>query len=124
MKDEFSDKIYRNELMEIYKNPENYGEIKYPTHKAKGESMHCGDEVNVFLNIKGNKIEEAKFNGSGCILSIVSSSLLMNKLRGMKVEDVKKLNQNDVLSLFKVKISPGRMNCVLLPFYALKKALG
>ncbi len=120
---DLSEKMYREHILELYKNPSNFGEMKNPTHKHKEYNAFCGDEITVQLKIKNNKVEDAKFNGSGCVISMVSSSLLTDKIKDMKVKDVKKLDKKDILKLLKIPINPARLKCVLLPLDAVKGAL-
>ena len=73
--------------------------------------------------IKNNVVKDTKFSGSGCVISMVSASLLTDKIKGMEIEDVKKLDKRDILKLLKVPITPARIKCALLPLEATKKAL-
>lgn len=118
-----SEKMYREHILELYKNPSNFGEIKNPTHKHTETNSLCGDEITVQLIIKNNKISDVKFNGSGCVISMVSSSMLTDKIKNMKVKDIKKLEKKDILKLLKIPINPGRVKCVLLPLDSIKGAL-
>lgn len=122
MTHEIPDKIYREHLIELYKSPNNYGTLEdKATHKSTEHNMNCGDEISIELIVKNGVVEDAKFNGSGCVISIVSSSMLTDKIKGMKLEDVKSLNREDIFDLLKVKLSPARIKCALLPLEALRK---
>ncbi len=118
-----SDDLYREHILELYKSPENYGKLEKPTHKATEYNTLCGDEITMHLIVKGGKISEVKFSGSGCVMSIVSASMLTNKLKNLSVKDVKEMNKNDMLKMLKLKLSPSRIKCALLPLEAAKKAL-
>jgi len=118
----FSD-MYREHILELYKNPTNYGDLKNSTHKYTEYNSFCGDEIIIQLIVKNGKIQDIKFSGSGCVISMVSSSLLTEKIKGFTVEDVKKLSKEDILKLLKIKINPARIKCVLLPLEALRGAL-
>ncbi|MBI2044246.1 iron-sulfur cluster assembly scaffold protein [Candidatus Pacearchaeota archaeon] len=115
--------MYKEDIMELYKNPENFGEIENATHKHTEYNSFCGDEVTITLLVEKDKVKDAKFSGSGCVISTVSSTLLTSKLRGMKISEVKRLTKNDMLKLFKVKINPARIKCVLLPLEAVRGTL-
>ncbi|HJZ19108.1 MAG TPA: iron-sulfur cluster assembly scaffold protein [Candidatus Nanoarchaeia archaeon] len=123
MTHEFSDNMYKEYILELYKSPENYGEIQSPSHEHTETNASCGDEITMQLLIKDGKIVNAKFHGSGCVMSIVSSSMLTSKIKGMPVEDVKNLERENVLEMFNIKINPGRLKCVLLPLFAVKNSL-
>ncbi len=117
------DEIYREHILELYKNPENYGEIKNPTHEKTEYNSNCGDEVTMQLIIKEGKVEDVKFHGSGCVISMVSSSLLTGKIKGMDVKEIGKLSQKDILKILKINLNPARIKCALLPLEALKNSL-
>lgn len=123
MNQKISDKIYREHIMELYKSPENYGILKNPTHEHTETNSSCGDEITMQLKVENGKIKDVKFQGSGCVMSIVSSSMLTDKIKGMNLEEVKKLGKEDVLKLLKIEINPGRLKCVILPLYAIKNSL-
>ena len=115
--------IYREHLIELYKSPSNYGELKGANREATEHNSLCGDEITVQLLVEDGKIKDVKFNGSGCVMSLVSSSLLTDKIKNMDLREVKKLTKDDVLDLLKIKINPSRIKCVLLPLDAVKKSL-
>ena len=117
------DKMYKEHIMELYKSPANYGELENPTHKHTETNSSCGDEITMHFIVKDGKILDVKFHGSGCVMSIVSSSLLTDKIKGMKIEDAKKLTKDDVLDLLKININPARLKCITVPLYAVKNSL-
>lgn len=118
-----TNEIYREHMLELYKNPENYGELLDFTHEYTENNSLCGDEITMQLIIKNGNVQDVKFHGSGCVLSVVSSSFLTDKLKNMGVGDVKKLTKNDILELLKIKINPARIKCALLPLEATKNSL-
>ena len=117
------DKMYKEHIMELYKSPANYGKIENPTHEHTETNSSCGDEVTMQFSVKDGKIAEVKFHGSGCVMSIVSSSLLTDKLKGMKVSEALKLSKEDILKLLKIEVNPARLKCVTLCLYATKNSL-
>ena len=121
MNETFSDKLYKEHIMELYKSPKNYGELENHTHEHTETNSSCGDEITLQLVVKDGKIEDVKFQGSGCVMSLVSSSLLTEKIKGMELEEAKKLSKEDILELLKIKINPSRMKCVLLPLENLRR---
>tara|TARA_Y100000310_G_C20673643_1_gene811641 strand:+ start:1107 stop:1499 length:393 start_codon:yes stop_codon:yes gene_type:complete len=120
--DNFSD-IYKEQILELYKDPSNYGSLKNPTHNHTEYNSFCGDEITIHLDVKNKKINDIKFSGSGCVISIVTASLLTDMLKGFNIEDAKKLSGKDILKLLKTKISPARVKCAFLPLEAVKGAL-
>ena len=115
--------MYREHIMDLYKNPSNFGIMKNPTHKKTEYNSLCGDEITVQLRVKDGKVKDVKFNGSGCVISMVSASLITEKIKEMNLKDIKKLNNKDILELLKIRISPARIKCALLPLEATKRAL-
>ena len=100
-----------------------YGVLEEATHKATEYNSQCGDEITIHLIVKDNVIKDAKFSGSGCVISIVSASLLTSKIKDMEIKDVKKLNKQDILKLLKIKLDSPRIKCGLLGLEAVKKCL-
>jgi len=115
--------IYREHILELYKHPQNFGLLKNPTHEHTEYNALCGDEITVQLKIKDEKVKDVKFNGSGCVISLVSASLLTNEIKGMNIEDVEKLNKEDSLKLLKINLNPARIKCGTLSLDAVKGAL-
>ena len=120
---EMPDDMYREHVLELYKSPSNFGELKNPTHKKTTHNSVCGDEITVEMIIKDEKIEDIKFNGSGCVISMVASSLLTNKIKGMNVRNAKNIKGEEILKMLKMKLNPARIKCALLSLEAVKGAL-
>lgn len=115
--------MYREHILDMYRNPSNYGEIKNPTGEKTEHNSLCGDEITIQMKTDKNKINDIKFSGSGCVISMVSASLLTNELKGKKIEDAKNIGKEDVLKLLGVKINPARIKCALLSLEAVRGAL-
>ena len=115
--------MYSEHILELYKNPSNFGILENATSEATEHNSICGDEITVQVLVKNGKISNVKFSGSGCVLSMVVASLLTNKLKGMKIREVKNLDKDHIKKLFKAKINPTRIKCALLSLEATKKAL-
>ncbi len=106
----------------------NYGELKHwgkPElyHKTTLESAptQCGDKINIYIVLEGDKIVDAKFDGDACILSTISADLLLESILNKKLSEVRNWDESTYLSNFPIKVSPGRVGCVLLPLRLLKK---
>jgi nitrogen fixation NifU-like protein len=94
--------------------------LKNATHESTEYNAPCGDEITVQFLVKDGKIKGVKFSGSGCVISMVSASLLTNEIKGMKLNDAQKINKENILKLLKIKIAPSRVKCALLPLRAIK----
>ena len=115
--------MYKEHILELYKSPSNFGSLKNRTHEKTSYNSLCGDEITVNLLVKNNIIKDVKFSGSGCVISIVSSSMLTNKIKGMTIPEVKKIKADDVLKMLNIKLNLARVKCALLGFEAVKGAL-
>lgn len=115
--------LYRSELMEIYKDPTHRGNLNDPSVSLEKHNPFCGDRVSLFLQIKNNVIEDAKFEGEMCFVSIVGADFLLEEIIGKSIEEVKKIDQKKVLSLIDLNLSTSRIACATLTLNALKEAL-
>ena len=104
-----SESMYKEHILELYRSPSNFGNLKNATHEHTEYNSLCGDEITVQLLIKNGKIKDAKFSGSGCVISIVSASLLTDKIKEMNVKNITELKKEDLLKLLKISISPARL---------------
>jgi nitrogen fixation NifU-like protein len=115
--------IYTKEILDIWRNPENFGELDNPTHEFIEANNLCGDEISVQMVVKDGIVKDVKFFGTGCLLCIVSASKLTEKIKGMKVEDVEKMTNEDVLKLLNMKINPKKMYCACLSLKGVQNCL-
>lgn len=119
------EELYQEFIIELYKNPLNFGRLENPDYRAQIFNTTCGDMIELFLSVKGGVVTDAKFTGKGCAISQASSSLFTGFLKGKTLEELKKLGKDDVLRLIKINLerNPSRMKCALIPLDALRKAL-
>src|SRR4030066_982891 len=118
------DQLYRESLLEIYRNPTNRGEIAKPDLEAKLVNPLCGDEVRIQIELANSKIiKRAVFSGNGCAISQASASILADSIQGKKPSDVNKLRGNDILELIGINPSPSRIGCALLSLEVLMEAI-
>lgn len=114
--------LYRDEVLDHYKHPHNFGELSDATCRSSGSNPSCGDSVNLSLKIEKGIITDAKFTGVGCALSTASASILTDFIKGKSVDEALKISQTN-LEDWLGEINPGRQKCILLPLSALKKML-
>ncbi|MFB6114422.1 MAG: Fe-S cluster assembly sulfur transfer protein SufU [Halodesulfurarchaeum sp.] len=109
--------MYRQQILDHYKNPRKYGTLEDPTFTHRGHNPSCGDEIefDVTLNGSGKTIEDVAFEGDGCAISQASASMLAQRLPGMTLDEVEELDRDDVLDMLGVDISPMRIKCAVLP---------
>ena len=108
--------MYRQQILDHYRNPRNYGELEDPTFSHVGENPMCGDEiaVDVVLADDGETIERVAFRGDGCAISQASASMLTEKLQGMTLAELDELDRDDATEMLGVDISPMRVKCAVL----------
>ena len=117
------DDLYRSELMEIYKDPSHQGHLSNPSVILKKQNAFCGDQLNLSLKIKNNIIEDAKFEGSLCFVSIIGAEFLIEEIIGKTIEEAKKIDQKRLLELIDLNLSTSRVACATLILKALSEAL-
>jgi nitrogen fixation NifU-like protein len=108
--------MYRQQILDHYKSPRNYGELEEPTFTHVGENPMCGDtiEMDVVLDEAEEIIERVAFRGEGCAISQAAASMLSQELVGMTVEELEAMDRDDVIDLLGVDISPMRVKCAVL----------
>ena len=115
--------MYKEHILELYKSPSNYGTLKNHSHEKTAYNSVCGDEITVQILVKDDVVKDVKFSGSGCVVSIIAASMLTDRIKGLKVKDVKNLNAEQMLKMLNMKLNPARMKCALLALEAVKGAL-
>jgi nitrogen fixation NifU-like protein len=115
------DDLYREVIIEHYKNPSYRGKLDPHDISFADNNPLCGDHIQVDLRVDANgTITEALFDGHGCAISQASADLLMETIIGKPLEDVKKLNKQDVLDMLGIDLGPVRLKCALLSLKVLK----
>jgi len=115
--------LYRKQIIDHYKNPRNFGNLKMRCKKSHGENPSCGDSINIDVCIKKGRIKDIKFSGEGCAIAIATASMLTDKVKGMKIEKVADISLSDVEEMLGIKILPARKRCAMLSLNILKKII-
>jgi nitrogen fixation NifU-like protein len=118
------DDLYRDEILEHYRRPHNFGTLPNPDASYEGSNPLCGDRITLMLEI-GNDgtVTDVAFTGRGCAISQASASLLTDEIRGKSLGEVAQLGNQDVLDALGIEISPARLKCALLSVDTLRRAL-
>ena len=108
--------MYRQQILDHYKNPRNYGEIEDPTFSHIGENPMCGDtiEMDVVLDDDEETIQGVAFRGDGCAISQAAASMLSETLPGTSIAELEEMDRDDVIDMLGVDISPMRVKCAVL----------
>ena len=138
--------LYQDIILEHGKSPRNFGKCIGHNHEAKGHNPLCGDQVQVYLNLNAeNKVEKLTFEGSGCAISMASTSIMTELVKGKSLEAAKNLvdaflnmiksgenletneltddQKLKVMSLSGVKQYPMRVKCATLSWHTLVSAM-
>ena len=117
------DDLYREEILNHYKRPHNWGAMEAPDLEFEDTNPLCGDELRVMLRVAGDgTIEDIRFDGHGCAISQAAASMASDEVKGMQVSDLLKLDRRFILDLLGIEISATRMKCALLTLKVLKGA--
>ncbi|WZY00596.1 Fe-S cluster assembly sulfur transfer protein SufU [Bacillus sp. FSL W7-1360] len=135
------DTLYRQVIMDHYKNPRNRGELSGDTLCVNLNNPTCGDRVQVQMNVEDGKVTKAVFTGEGCSISMASASMMTQAVKGLTVEDALKLSAffsdmmqgkagdaggldlGDIEALSGVTKFPARIKCATLAWKALEQGL-
>jgi nitrogen fixation protein NifU and related proteins len=115
------DDLYREIIIEHYKNPSYRGNLDPNDISFADNNPLCGDhiEVNLCVDEQG-KVSDARFNGHGCAISQASADLLMESVIGKSLDEIKGLTKQHILDLLGIELGPVRLKCALLSLKVLK----
>jgi nitrogen fixation NifU-like protein len=119
------DQLYREVILDHYKNPRGHGLIEHPDAEAEGQNPLCGDEVSIYVAFgeDGDTIDEVKFSGRGCAISQAATSMLTEMVKGRSATEVAALPRDELLDEIGIPLTPVRLKCALLGLSTLKLAL-
>lgn len=115
--------LYREQILDHYKHPRNFGTLKKANAAASDYIVSCGDQLTIELIVRNNQIQDIRFQGQGCAISIASASMLTEEVKGKSVNDLKTLVKDDILAMLGINPTPTRLKCALLSLEVLHKAL-
>ncbi len=110
-------------ILDHYRNPRNYGELKDASIKVKDSNPLCGDVIEVYLKINNGVVEKATFRGHGCAISQASASMLIESIQGKPLDWFKSLDKRYIFDMLGIEVGPVRVKCALLSLKAVKTAV-
>ncbi|WP_333880520.1 Fe-S cluster assembly sulfur transfer protein SufU [Lysinibacillus capsici] len=134
------DQLYRSVIMDHYKNPRNKGSLDENAVTIDMNNPTCGDRIHLTLKVTDGIVEDAKFDGEGCSISMSSASMMTQLIKGKKVEEAIELSDifskmmmgeeysdkydlEDVEALQGVSQFPARIKCATLAWKAMEKGV-
>jgi nitrogen fixation NifU-like protein len=131
--------LYREVILDHNRSPRNFGAIENADRVVNGVNPLCGDKMTLYLKLDGDRIEDARFEGTGCAISVASSSLMTERVKGRHIDETLSLfedvhdmltgqsepndNMEKLAALAGVRDYPSRVKCASLAWHALKSAL-
>ncbi|MEQ6356965.1 Fe-S cluster assembly sulfur transfer protein SufU [Lysinibacillus sp. M3] len=134
------DQLYRSVIMDHYKNPRNKGSIENDAVTIDMNNPTCGDRIHLTLKVTDGIVEDAKFDGEGCSISMSSASMMTQLIKGKKIDEALELadifskmmmgedysdkyDLEDVEALQGVSQFPARIKCATLAWKAMEKGV-
>lgn len=118
------DDLYREFILEHYRNPQNYGTMPEPTFEAEGQNPLCGDELHVQVEVDADdRVRAVKFTGQGCAISQASMSILSDEIIGKSLDEIAAMDKDAVVELVGIDLSPVRLKCALLGLVVVKMGM-
>ena len=117
------DALYREYILDHYKNPRNFGELEERDTEFFDRNPLCGDELGVHIRLDGDRVSDIRFHGQGCAISQASASIISDELKGKTVSEIAGLDRHFVVEELGIDLSPTRLKCGLLGLKVVQGAL-
>ena len=116
------DDFYREEILEHYTHPHNYGTLEHPDISHEEDNPLCGDRIrfDIELDKDGQTVKDVRFSAVGCAISKASASMLTDLVIGRTLDEIKDLTNEDVIDELGIDLGPVRLKCALLPLKVVK----
>ena len=117
------EEIYTELVSEHSRSPEHRHALPGATCSLKGHNPSCGDEITLQLKVKDGVVEDAAFTGVGCAISQASTDMMVDLIRGKRVEEARALAQKFIGMIKGESHMPARVKCAVLAWHTLDEAL-
>jgi nitrogen fixation NifU-like protein len=133
------DDLYRRVIMDHYKNPRNKGRFDEDAVTVDLNNPTCGDRISLQLKLKDGLVEDARYTGEGCSISMSSASMMTEAVKGKSLDEALQLadrfsslmkgepaefeEYEDIEALSGVNKFPARIKCATLAWNALRKGI-
>jgi nitrogen fixation NifU-like protein len=118
------EELYQEHVLDHYEDPYHRGHCPQPTHAHEDDNPLCGDVVSMELQIDtAGNIRQIWFEGDGCCISQAAASMLVERMDGKTLDEVKGFTADQMLELFGARLTPNRQKCCLLPWRVLQSAI-
>ena len=116
------DALYRDYILDHYKNPRNFGTLEPHDLEWHDHNPLCGDELGVHVQVEKDKVADLRFHGQGCAISQAAASIASDELIGKAVAELPELSADWLIDLLGIDISPTRRKCALLSLKVMRGA--
>lgn len=114
--------LYREVILDHYKHPRNFGSLPHPTATAHEYNATCGDRIVMEIVVNAQHVvKDIRFSGEGCAISMASASMITEKVKGMKKEEIIAMNTDTIVSMLGTTLTPSRVKCAVLPLEVVQK---
>ena len=118
------DDIYRQYILEHYREPHNHGKLEHPTLSAADTNPLCGDRIEIDLDVGDDgHVRTVRFSGRGCAISQAAASMLTDRIEGATLDELRALTPDDIFEMLGVEIGPARQRCALLSLRVLHQGI-
>ena len=114
------DDLYRQNILDHYQNPRNFGTLAKPDISVEDSNPLCGDKIRMDLLVEDGRVKDVRFSGVGCSISRAAASMLTEEIKGKTLDEVKRIGRDEVLEMLGIELGPVRLKCALLALKTLK----
>ena len=123
MNEFMNQEMYMEHILDLYKNPLNFGILDNADFKERCFNPSCGDEVEIQVKLKDDKVDDIKFIGRGCAISVAAASLLTENIKGKLLNDINNLTREDMMELVGIEVGPARVKCITCSLVSLREGI-